>query len=1088
MSQTVPQTEIPWDSLRGPIEERYLRENKTNKEIIQWVAESRNGLTITKGQLEYQLKKWKIRKNLKKEDYILARIEIDKSKLIDPAGHTVHEVFLNGVRQSSRKLRKGFWRHKAYQEARLTNASELKYYVSDGLEITKPVLTQNASGPQHDAAHLRSPGSGLRAQIFSDATDEPRTRYDLDMHDFVPDLQAHTQIESPQALQEEPRNAQKSLETPSKISYAITRARETNFIYDFIYRTLSVMQNAFWDDLEWEPTVLKLLKTHKLDSLLTCIINLGTEGSVKLGNYLVDAVCYEYQENYDSGDLHLLLHCGCKPAAEALESAYLCADVQKIQYLRHFWDTPSLEMPRQCRIALQHEFTAILEAVALSAGIAEHTALLQIWELSRWRKFPPSAARTFLTFNEQDTVNLEFELLTKPCQELVASSSLIRILKLEGANLDLSRISLFMQVINDGHWRVGRFLSMRMGFRNPSYLLYVISMGDDATTQWLLKAGADPSKCSSIHEACRLEAAMSQLNLGNPVRKIDKVYLVTPLLIAVRSNSGTIINLLLSAGANPKRIGSVPPLYWCIGDGSGCGWESECQYLKTSFDGISPFELAVIRGCGISILEALWVPGSRFRRPEVMWTFSLMYTSVGSPEFDFTVDALFVSQFGWDLKDLQKTRKRRRFHLRWNENTSKFEYTMVLDATATLGSSEFVIQTYSSDRFKSMIYHATKCRGEYHGGTLIDNLVMTGDKKAVDTGFCVLARSLSRLPGITSHDMFSWERNATQALRFVKHIQNFGWDISCEHRSPFLRSIIKSAWRGAIDRSALNKYLRYFSGSNELDSTSYRLVIQLLHQGNVNDNITKLFLESMDESGGGDQGAIDQSVFEVFEYFIDIGWDINEGACLCGETTALDIVLVKCVPNSTTFAIVERLCDAGARISHGKIHHSALSHAIMARRKVFRESFDQEECWALRTIGLLLQVEKQRGYVYDVYAFETKIGVCTGTPLQEAAYYGDLKLARLLIAVGTDADLEASLDHWKYGLSHQISLSPCSKTEVWAHDLKNFIPNFCHGTPLEVAVKQGRQDMVVLLLQAGAKITEGARRQARSIPRILRLL
>ncbi|KAF3128112.1 hypothetical protein TWF703_009714 [Orbilia oligospora] len=1039
MPQAVPhtQTEIPWKSLKKTIKELYLRQNKTNKEIIQYVAEARDGLTITKHQLEYRLKKWKIRKNLKKEDYILAQIEIEKSKSIGSVGRAMHEVYLNGVRQSSRKLRKGFWRHRAFEEARRASVSELQYYISDGLEITKPMLSQNASGSQQDNAHLQSSGLRLVAQTSHEVTDEPIANYDIDMHDLAPDLYPHARIENSHVT----RNVLEPSRTASGVCLSIIRTRETNFIYDFIQRTLSVMHNEFWDDLEWEPKVLKLLKTHKLDSLLTCIVSMDTKESVKLGNYLVGAVCHKYQENYGSDDLYVLLLCGCKPSAETLNATYRCEDIRKIQHLRQFWGGMGSEIHSQCQLGLQHISTAILEVLALSAGINRHTPLPHVCKLYEQGGLPFGPSWEFLTFNGHATVDFKFKPL--PMNEWPYDWGRDYM----DPMIDLSCINLLMKAINNRHKNVIRFLSSRMDLQNPSYLLYAISMGDEATTRVLLEAGADPSKCSFILETCE----PSRLSLRAPSIRFKKMYSVTPLLIAVRSNFGRIINRLLSAGADPKLTGSVPPLYWCVEDDTRCSWKSECQYLKTFFEEISPLELAVVRGCGIGILEGLWVPDTQFRRPEVMWVFLLMYKPIESPEFDFIAEALLASQFGWDLNYLQKTRRRRRFHLRRNQNISKSEYTLLLDAPA-LDPSGLVIQTYNSDQFGSMIYHATKCWGESHREAIIANLNFH----------------------IPLHDASSREQNSIRALRFAKYAQRLGWDINLEHRSAFMRSIIKSAWRGVIDISALNKYLQYFSGSNESDSGPYPPVIQLLQRTNVSDNITKLFVEAIDESECGGQGAIDQCVFEVFEYFIDIGWDINEGACPCGETTVLDVVLDKFVPNSTTFAMVKRLCDAGARINHGKTHYSALSRAIMARRKVFRESFDRGECWALRVIEHLLQVEKQRGYIYDVYALGTKIWGFLGTPLQEAAYYGDLKLARLLIEAGMYADLEKTLDWQDYSPWGQISLSKCSKSGAWAHDLKSPTPCFLGWTPLELAVEKGRQDTVILLLQAGAKVTEWA--------------
>ncbi|EGX49480.1 hypothetical protein AOL_s00078g513 [Orbilia oligospora ATCC 24927] len=391
MPQAVPhtRTEIPWESLRGTIEELYLRQNRTNKEIIQYVAKARDGLTITKSQLEYQLKKWKIRKNLKKEDYILAQIEIDKSKSIGSVGHATHEVYLNGVRQSSRKLRKGFWRHRAFEGAQRKN----------GLEIIDPMLSQNASGSQQDNAHLQSSGSGLRAQTSYEVTDEPIANYDIDMHDLAPDLYPHARIENSHVT----RNVLEPSRSASGVRLSITRAGETNFIYDFIQRTLSVMHNEFWDDLEWEPTVLKLLKAHKLDSLLTCIVSIDTKESVKLGNYLVGAVCHKYQENYGFDDLYVLLLCGCKPSAETLNTTYRCEDIRKTQYLCQFWGGMDLEMHSQCDLGLRHNSTAILEVLALSAGINRHTRLPHVCKLYEQSGLSVGPSWKFLTFNDQDT-------------------------------------------------------------------------------------------------------------------------------------------------------------------------------------------------------------------------------------------------------------------------------------------------------------------------------------------------------------------------------------------------------------------------------------------------------------------------------------------------------------------------------------------------------------------------------------------------------------------------------------------------------------------------------------------------------------
>ncbi|KAK6335790.1 hypothetical protein TWF730_003167 [Orbilia blumenaviensis] len=128
MQQGRPRTQhqsrdtIPWDNLKETIENLYLRREFTNKMIVEYLLNMENGLSITQNQLEYQLKKWKIRKNMKKEDYIYTQIAINKSDHGGSAAarRAAHKVYLSGVPQSDRKLRKGLWRHKAQEAAKNT--------------------------------------------------------------------------------------------------------------------------------------------------------------------------------------------------------------------------------------------------------------------------------------------------------------------------------------------------------------------------------------------------------------------------------------------------------------------------------------------------------------------------------------------------------------------------------------------------------------------------------------------------------------------------------------------------------------------------------------------------------------------------------------------------------------------------------------------------------------------------------------------------------------------------------------------------------------------------------------------------------
>ncbi|KAK6504425.1 hypothetical protein TWF506_002624 [Arthrobotrys conoides] len=874
---------------------------------------------------------------------------------------------------------------------------------------------------------------------------------------------------------------------PPEACFSISRTRETNFIGDFIQKTLFVMQNGFWYDLDWEPTVLQLFRAHKLESLLTCIINLGTHESAKLGKFLVNAVCHRHQDKFNANDLHSLLLCGCKLSKKTLRAAYRLVDIQKIQYLFQFSDTTDWDISKQCESAVEQGLPAIFEVLELLAARVDYTAVLGSLK-SDWRNMicstawkAPDRQQVLLKFNTQNKSDFEFKLqpiLTGDASMLACWARRV------GTVINLPLIEMLMKAINSRHENVIGMLSseMKSVLKKPGYLLFAVSMGDEATTEWLLNAGANPNGRSSILGVRGLERS-PRSSSGEQSPQTSKVYSVTPLSIAIRSNLGKIIERLLLAGADPSLTASIPPLYWCTGNNQGCRWTSECEYLKTQFEEISPLELAIIRGCEAAILRKLWVPGIQFRQPERAWMFLLMYTQVGSPEFDFAVESLLISQFGWSLADLLQTRRSRRFKLRWDQSMSDPEYNLLLESPR-ISPSQVAFQTYDLGRFISMIHHAINCRGESHRETIMENMAKIGDKWAIDTGFHVLRKSLSRNLSTPPRDKLSRQRSSSQALAYTGHAQKLRWDLSFELRGLLLSSIIKSAWRGDIGRPALHEYLSYLSEYNELDSRLYPAVIQILRQ--TGQNIIKLFVESIDKSEAKGLAVLDENSFELFEYFIEIGWDINETACSCGDITALDVILDKCTPNSTTFAIIKRLCDAGARINHGARHYSALSHAISARRRISRVSFDAKECWALSIIELIIQVEKQSGHIHDEINLQTKVGIYLATPLQEAAYYGDIKLAGSILRAGLDSLLEVCDIYTRTRVP--AFLDPCSEPGVWSRDLKGHTPEYLSATPLELAVIQGRQDMVVFLLQAGAKVTDEIRRQAQPIPRILRLL
>ncbi|KAK6532689.1 hypothetical protein TWF281_006867 [Arthrobotrys megalospora] len=1017
---------IPWDHLRGTIEDLYLRQKFTNKKIIDFIAE-KNGLVVTKSQLEYQMKKWKIRKNMKKEDYIFAQITINKSNSGGPTQAPAHEIYLNGVRQSARKVKKGLWRHKAREEARYASETELQYCISDGLDIDIAYSLDPATNGSYQKDDLLE---GVQMII-----------------DGVPDdsgggaLHQHQLFLVPQNTFQD--TAYRATRNPN---FAISRVREVGFIYDFIQRTLFVMENELWNDLEWEPAVLRLINTHKLNSLLTSIMQLGTYKSAKLGDFLVRAVCHRYQNEYDAEYLQFLFSCGCEPSLQTQLDAYLCEDAQKIKYFLRYSNLDENAIQAQCTDALLQSRPALFEAI-LAPGESfvgpELRGLLQSW----------------LSFKGE-----EIMLAIDPC-----SRTGLRFTSSTGLFLN---VKMLMKAVNDRNNHVAQIVSEGMDLKRPEYLFYAIVAGDEFTTQWLLDALVNPN---TRFTACTGETLLGVEPLygGGFITEAPE-YSVTPLLTALREGYGGIVERLLRAGAKPNLRGSIPPLYKCSDYNKGPHREFECNELETYFKEISPLELAVLRGFEIDVLLKLWAAGARFYRPERTWTFVLMYTKVGSPEFNFVADALLKSQPGRHAVALRGCRRVRRFHLRRNQD-EKTRYDLFVQ-TPGFEPPEVALQTYSADRLQSMVYHTVAHADDSRWGTLVDNLTIIGDSDTSSCGSRILQHTIYsryiRDPSGLFRE-FSSRRECAQAVKFVDHAMRNAYPISCysDIQGILLSGIIQSAWRGIIDKDVLKGYLKVFSGLGAFQSHINIALIyaKLKSPGGHSTSIVKLFSEavSVDRKGKQDRGmrSLPQRVIRALDFLMEIGWDAKEQYWhpTLGLITVLDIILKNYTPDETTFTAVKKICGVGAPVASPNL----LSIAIEARRDIFKASFDREQCWALRTIKFLLQLEGgcfYSGNLWTHHYTETTINGSISTPLQVAAYYGDLELAKLFLEAGDDPN--------------SIPIRP-----PWIFEWKPM-----ERTPLELAAERCRKDMIVLLLRSGATFTVKARRNARFSSHIERLL
>ncbi|KAK6505813.1 hypothetical protein TWF481_007704 [Arthrobotrys musiformis] len=1107
MPHTDPQAEIPWDDLKEEIVDMYLHKKYTNKQIREVIARRENGLATTKSQLEYQLKKWKICKNMKEADYIFIQTSINqKNSKSSSRDHTEYEVCLSGIRQSPRRIKKGLRRLKAREEAQDVDARELQYYISEGLEITNSTQISVDKAP-YENARLKSDSQGLSNQAVSQTIGMRTADSDDNMDDLdvAPGSLWHIRVQEPPPSLEEGSNM-----LLDKMS-SLTRRREANFTFDFIRRTLLIMENGFWEDFEWQPTILQILKSHKIYSLLASVMRLGTVESARLGNYLVSAVCYKYQDEYDAEDLSLLLSCGCAPNLETLETAYRCKSSLKLQHLFRFWGADNRNgLDKQLDLALERRWTGILEAVIIMNIFTDDAMHRKI--LTAYSEYALDSVN-ILTLDPRSPTNFDLEPIATIINHNSKFISELALAQYNFAKIRLALIELLITAINHEHHNVVRvlYISQHIDLKDSSYLLWAISAGEVSTTEWLLKAGANPNCSFSIPKARPSLPYFESAYWEAPLSK--KVYSTTPLLTAIRMNSKRIIDLLLSFGADPNFKASLPIPGYGVNIHISKWW-SECGYLNEYFIEISPFELALIQGVGVGVLKRLWEAGARLQphRFEKILVYSLMYVRVGSSKFRFAADALFRSQ-SW-LEGIPISS----WSLECNPVGPEPRYTLSLELPKS--GQKRVFQTFTTNRFRSMIYHTVTCYDNPSWGVLMDNFVALGDDVVVSGAFKffreIISMHVEELPG--TKNVPSRGQRSEPFMRIIDQMMEnefsmIGWHIGLDLQRLCTRSIIRLAWRGAINVANLDQRLKQILGGN-MQQLTMEFVYEKLRAGSPTSdiNIAKMFFESRSEEGYRGRTVLNQYVYEIFEYFINIGWDINERACECGTATALDTILTLYVPDQTTFRVIKRLCDAGAVIgsgSGGRGHYSTLSCAIQARRESSRTSFHKKECWAMRTIQLLLRTEGERGRQRSHDLPDPEIGGVSVSALQEAAYSGDLELVRLILihfSDGMNSDFMREvmfmpMDPMAFDTPELSPLSPCEVLEPFENlpcptfefrGQGRIVPTSEFGRrfrpSLELALDRGRQDVVRLLLESGAKVTAEVYWKARSMPRMLQLI
>ncbi|RAO69340.1 uncharacterized protein BHQ10_005352 [Talaromyces amestolkiae] len=152
-----------WEPFKLEIERLYCHENKTLRELMQYMA-SKHGLEKSLGQYQRQLKKWDFRKSLKSSsiDWNFIGLRIEKRKRHQ---HKDSEVHVNGVQLPPQKLKRAKYRE-AYIASEAVFSGDPSPGTPEGIIVCTPAtpgmdIEWNLSLPWLRFARLLRPEIGL---------------------------------------------------------------------------------------------------------------------------------------------------------------------------------------------------------------------------------------------------------------------------------------------------------------------------------------------------------------------------------------------------------------------------------------------------------------------------------------------------------------------------------------------------------------------------------------------------------------------------------------------------------------------------------------------------------------------------------------------------------------------------------------------------------------------------------------------------------------------------------------------------------------------------------------------------------------
>ncbi|KAF3929371.1 hypothetical protein ABW19_dt0202763 [Dactylella cylindrospora] len=190
----------------------------------------------------------------------------------------------------------------------------------------------------------------------------------------------------------------------------------------------------------WEYGILDIIKTHGLQSFLASIMNLATEATNCMGDFLIKKILLDRDMRYDDKLLALLLQSGCQPSAATLADVKSCRDPDKIVLLVPF---------------LERDDIYGYAARAVQLGNA---------------------------------VLLEVILRDNPRMELFFTPDRLRLIQLPN-----SMTFLLMDSLRSGSRNATEIASRGINREIPHFLLQAIQFQDEVTVDYLLWNGANPN-------------------------------------------------------------------------------------------------------------------------------------------------------------------------------------------------------------------------------------------------------------------------------------------------------------------------------------------------------------------------------------------------------------------------------------------------------------------------------------------------------------------------------------------------------------------------------------------------------------------